>query len=132
MNKTLYAVSRGSYSDYGVVAIFDDKEKAESFRNWASAFDNNINTDLEEFELNPCTVAIRKGFKLFLVDMSRDGNAPRVEEWPYYQPQTIELKQYTRGPRILQGIVYAKDGPHAVKIVNEKRAQLIASGEWAK
>jgi hypothetical protein len=33
-------------------------------------------------------------------------------------------------PDALQADVWAKNEQHAVKIVNEKRAQMIANGEW--
>jgi hypothetical protein len=34
------------------------------------------------------------------------------------------------GPRVITALVWAKDEQHAIKIVNEHRARLIAEGEF--
>lgn len=140
--KKIYAVNSGCYSDYRIVALFSTPERAQEFM--AAVPDSDYN-DVEEFELNPDTAdMIKRGYSLWSVHMLRDGNTERVSQrrdlslydvgdvghriWrrtqaPAYQGRGI--------PDILTSTVWAKSEKAAVKIVNEHRAQMIASGEWS-
>lgn len=138
--KKVYAVSSGSYSDYRVDAIFSSRKLAEDFI--ATIKDNNYN-DIEEYEIDPPTVdLICRGYSVWRVHMLKDGTTERVERmgndkydvmnighaiWertkaPAYQGKGI--------PDILTSTVWAKTKRQAIKIVNEKRTQMIAEGKW--
>ena len=140
MKKT-YAVNSGSYSDYRVVALFSTPKLAQEFM--AAVPDSDYNA-VEEFELNPDTAdLIKRGYSLWSVHMLHNGDTERVDRqdlslygvsdvghriWrrtqaPAYQGRGI--------PDILTSTVWAKSANAAVKIVNEHRAQMIASGEWS-
>lgn len=136
--KKIYAVNSGRYRDYRVVALFSTPERAQEFM--AAVPDSDYN-DVEEFDLNPDTAdLIKRGYSPWSVHMLRDGNTERVEQlelglygvghriWrrtqaPAYQGRGI--------PDILTSTVWAKGENQAVKIVNEHRARMIASGEWS-
>lgn len=143
MAKTIYAVSSGSYSDYRVNALFSAREKAQEFID-ALTKPNSYNdfNDIEEYELDSDTAdMIRRGYAIWYVQMQVDGTVDRVERtstdlfhvgeaghrvWerskaPAYKGQGI--------PNLLNSNVWAKTEKAAVKIVNEKRLQMIASGE---
>jgi len=51
MDKTGWIVSRGSYDDYRVVAIFSEKEKAEAYMKVISALYDDV--DAELFYVDP-------------------------------------------------------------------------------
>jgi len=129
----VYALTRGVYSDYRVAAIFDSKTLLETYR--AHFPDSEYNEGCEEYELNPNQVLIRKGLHYWFVEMFRDGRlneSPEERHPDYYcghDPPTVQ-DVYMPRVRLLRGQVLAKTAEHAVKIVNEKRIQLIATGAW--
>lgn len=138
--KKIYAVNSGCYSDYRVVALFSTPELAHEFM--AAVPDGDYN-ELEEFELNPNTAdLIRRGYSIWSVHMLRDGDTERVtrNNPGVYEVTNVghRIWRRTRAPAYagkgipdtLTSTVWAKSETQAVKIVNEHRVQMIASGEW--
>ncbi len=139
--KTVYLVTTGSYSDYDVVAVFDDKELADEFR---QRF-NYLGNDLEEYALNPAVQELRAGKVVWEVDIAHDGTVARVarsssrwigsmeahilgydhdaNEWAWWWKDT---KSYG----CLNVQCWARDEEHAIKIANEQRAIWLANGKW--
>jgi hypothetical protein len=141
--KTIYAVSSGDYSDYRVNALFSTREAAESFM--ATVKDDYYNA-IEEYELDPPTVSlIQRGYSVWRVVMRRDGtveNCDRHDPRERYNSDDVpshRIWERTKAPAYkgrgipdaLMASVWARTEKQAVKIVNEKRAQIIASGEWS-
>jgi hypothetical protein len=139
--KTIYAVNAGSYSDYRVVALFSSTELAQEFM--AAVPDTDYN-EVEEFELDPKTAdLIRRGYCTWRVWMLRDGTTEKVnrEDVGIYEVTGIGHRMWRRTeasayknkgvPDCLTSTVWAKSEEGAVKIVNEHRVQMIASGEWS-
>jgi hypothetical protein len=137
--KTIYAVNRGSYSDYSVRALFSTKEKAEAYM---EEFPDGEYNALEEYTLDPDSVSLKaKGYQLWHVLMLRDGSVERVnaQDWYFVHEaprhwiwrRTHAAAYAAKGiPDALNSTVLARDEKHAVKIANEKRVQMIADGEW--
>jgi len=133
--KKLYVVTRGEYSDYRVVAIFDDKKMAE----WFATMVQQVN-DIEEYELNPHAEAVREGFGFYRVEMGRNGDVLTATEdtigWSYIPPPSVRAERWNHaekkpaGELILIVFTFARDAKHAIKIANEQRAQIIASNNW--
>lgn len=77
--KTLYVVTSGSYSDYGIDAIFDSKELAQSFIN---SFDTGKGwtdfNDIEEWQLNPNEMELKSQRKAFDLRMNKEGETQSV------------------------------------------------------
>lgn len=138
--KKVYAVSSGSYSDYGIDAIFSTKEKAEEFMQFIKNDDYN---KIEEYEIDPPEVdRIKHGYSIWHIVMLQDGSVEKIEkketdtyhvtnighfiwkrtEIPYWAEQGL--------PDALQSTVWAKTEKQAIKIVNEHRAQLIAMNKF--
>ena len=144
MAKTVYAVTAGSYSDYRIVALFSTKERAEEFIAAMTKPDgyNELN-GIEEFELDPQTAdMIRRGYSVWYVQMLIDGNTERCERTntDLYNVGEVGHRIWDRAnapaykgrgiPNILMSHVWAKSEAAALKIVNEKRLEMIASGEF--
>jgi hypothetical protein len=145
--KMIYAVSEGSYSDYRVSAIFSTKEKAQEFidtmkKQSDSEYDDY--NDIEEYQLDPPVAdLLGRGYSVYSVLMLRNGNVERVERtdngsYDISSAGQSHIWERTKAPAyrgknvedVLHMEVWAKDDKAAVKIVNEKRVQMIAMGEW--
>ena len=127
--RIIYAVSDGSYSDYGVIAIFEDEQKAEAFRKWHG------HGCVEEFPLNPDLPAMRPGWNLYQFSMNRSGDTEHMQllHEPASTEHKTEIDYYPMHYYMeshLWCVVVARDELHAVKIANEKRIQLIAANKW--
>jgi len=51
-DKIIYIVTRGSYSDYHILGVFDDKAKAESVAAFVNADYGRPIAEIEEWSLN--------------------------------------------------------------------------------
>lgn len=129
----LYVVTEGDYSDYHICGIYSTPEKAERARALYHA------DSIEEWEQDAMPDA-PEGMTYFAVAMQRDGttvyvrprNADAREEeydwcptwptrWVNGKLESIDAVEFT---------MFARDEQHAVKIANERRAQLIAENLW--
>lgn len=139
--KTIYAVNSGCYSDYRIDALFSSKKLAEEYM--ASVPDNSYN-EIEDSQLDPPTVdLLKRGYSVWNVHMLKNGDTERVErtnndKWNITDVPTHNIWERTKARAyqgkdiedILTSMVWAKTEKSAVKIVNEKRTQMIANGEW--
>lgn len=139
--KQVFAVNSGSYSDYKVDAIFSSRELAQEYMDTVKQNDYN---EIEVYKVDPPTVdLIRRGYSVWCVLMLHDGTTERIKrtENDYYNvgyapshsiwERTKALAYKGKGiPDALNSMVWAKTEKQAVKIVNEKRVQMIANGEW--
>ena len=130
----VYVVTDGEYSDFHIEAIFSTREKAEAFLNSRK---KNVYDDwaLHEYPLDyPDFIAnkIANGYKLFKVVMDRGGNTISIGEGNITSLENEFQDGFGWGSKIgeFSTTVFAHDEQHAVKIANERRVQLIASGEW--
>lgn len=123
----IYSVSKGEYSDYRVMALYSNKEYAEEVCNRISGYSKYERPFVEEFTLDENLEILKKGYNIYFLRMDREGNASEIEatdaidniwDWGF----DIHNKLYM--------YVLAKDEKHAIKIVNDKRAELIANNEW--
>ena len=139
---TIYAVSSGDYSDYRVVAVFSTRAKAGAF---IAAIPDSEWNEIEVYELDPDTAdLIKDGYALWRVLMLRDGTVESIEKSNLgrycYSVTNCRFEIWRRSqapayrgkgiPDCLVGTAMAKSAEHAIKIVNEKRTQLIASNRW--
>lgn len=134
--RAVWAIEQGEYSDYHVVGVFTSAVDAELVVDTIGG-----DSTIAEWPLNPAVADIRAGRKPFWVLMLRDGTVESVRPT---EPNDHELAgrawihrrssapafQGTGLPDALQVTAWATDEQHAVKIANEKRLQMIASGEW--
>ena len=139
----IYVVTAGSYSDYRICGVYSTQEKAdEASEQYTSDYDK---AHPEEYELDYLPDH-PKGMIAWSVFMDRDGNS--IEGYddasrcglrndfsfsPRHVPQDTWDSRRGGFLGITNGVlfyVWARDKEHAIKIANEKRIQLIVSGEW--
>jgi len=128
----VYIVTSGSYSDYGIDAVFTNKKTAEIFA-------DKIDGEVEIWEtLHSNLIDKITHNKIFCVRMNKEGNTDLVMEEDF---DSHEIKNAIEKKTIIFKAVdgycmitymFAKDEKHAVKIANERRVQLIANNEWNK
>lgn len=130
-DKKIYLVTSGTYSDYGIDAVFTTRELAQAF---IDSFEKSfyIEIRIEERILNPKEKEIRKGFKAYFVRMTKKG---QVKDCYHSKSSYCFVEGKTFSFDIDDNLychVFAKDDKHAIKIVNEKRGQLIALDRWGR
>jgi hypothetical protein len=125
----VWLVSTGDYSEYHVHGVYSTEEKALVAKEAYNA------DKIEERELDAMPDS-PPGLYGWLVRMDQDGNTEHI----YRVSNDVMKGEYGWHPARTMGgdakigfvnfCVWARDQEHAVKIANEKRAGLIASGEW--
>lgn len=123
----VYIVTEGKYSDRRNIGVFTTLDAA-----------NATGGDVEEWFLD--NIAGAPGhYSFFQIYMDREGNVRSSRVTEYYGKPPANPHFIKSGWTIFWGIemrgclecsVWAKDLIHAVKIVNERRAQLIAENKW--
>lgn len=141
---TVYVVIEGEYSDQNPVAVFTDKERADLWVELRG--DGVVEVELDpEIPASPDAVRMgRNGYQPYQVGMLKDGAVSRAgrlwvdgPDWVLPGDRiSLQSGQYTslmgEGPpyHVLVCHAWARDREHAVKIANDRRAQLIAMGGW--
>ena len=133
----IYAVSQGEYSGYEIFGLYSTKELAEEAKK-LFASDNGI----EEYELDALP-AHRKGLYFWEVAMNRQGDIvpDRRSEAGVVRTSVTEYREgndaypvdssfRSKKTDAMRFRVWAKDEGHAIKVANERRAQMIASGDF--
>lgn len=141
--RIIYIVTQGEYSDYQIVCVFDDKEIAARY---AEPFGCGV--AIEEYTLNEYADQAQSGRFPFSVHVWKDGDGARAYPvnqrdevaWSIgrtskpttYQEEGMGRHRFVPGDlvEVLRGVVMARDEAHAIKIANERRTQLLATGEW--
>ena len=129
----IYVVTEGTYSDYHIEAVFDDEALADELARLRNEL-QSADCQVEEYELNALADKIKQGLLLWRVVMLKNGDTDWVHEAAGYYPEILVSIPKLIGRRqteaMLYATVWAKDKEHAIKIANEKRAQIIALGLW--
>ena len=122
-----YIITSGEYSDYRIVATFDDKELATKFK-------DKYGGTIEEYDINPARYEIENKYSIFMVEMNKEGDITEIDSILDTSDfrKVINKETYIPGynKNVMITYVIAKDGIHAAKIANERRIQLIANNEW--
>ena len=139
----IYIVFKGSYSDRGTAAVFDNETAANNYienareRNIDGSIIEYDDWDIETWEVNSeCPLSGRIVWRIDMnkrgdmLDGSRESNGeePKIKFHKNWNFETASYDEWIK----LVCICNAEDLEHAVKITNEKRVMLIASGEWDK
>jgi hypothetical protein len=122
----IYLVSDGAYSDWRVRGLFSTEEKAEAARKALGS-----GNDVELYELDENAAQYEQGLRPWNVTITRNGYVENIYDstsdnmWSFY---FLLCAGQTRWH--LRGGVWGRNEKHAIKIMNERRAQLIAMNRW--
>jgi hypothetical protein len=130
MEEKIYLVTSGSYSDYGVDAVFTTRDLAQSFIDSFKEGSFEM-MGIEEWDLNPFERQIRDGFYPYFVRMTKGGECTEIRKSDSAYGFTNSYAEYRFDTRnAIYTHVFARDEAHAIKITNERRAQIIATNKW--
>ena len=127
--KKIYIVTEGEWSDYHICAPFSKEKDAilftKKFKNKHTAF--NIEewiVDNENF----------KKYDIYFIRMKKNGDVDEceLENRDYNYRCTMEKRISFDVSGNMFVSVFAKNEKHAIKIVNEKRIQILAENNWGK
>jgi hypothetical protein len=137
----IWVIEQGDYSDYRVVGVYDSKEKAQTVSDAINKGEPFSPASVSKWTMNPGFEEINSGMQMFICWMLKDGTVERCDAmeisayqihgecniWkrssaPFYKNKGLE--------DCLSAYVWATDEKHAIKIVNEKRLQMLALNRW--
>ena len=126
---TIYLISTGAYSDYAIRGAYSTRENAEAANRYFCGA-------IEEYEIDApvdddIIQRVPPGMFAWQVTMDDDGDS--TVERISAECFSIHYDWHPRmgrGQNSVEFRVAARDEEHAVKIANERRVALIASGEW--
>jgi hypothetical protein len=127
--KTIYVVTSGEYSGYGIVAMFDSKNMAELFVARFLA-DPGDYARIEEWTLNEHSGGLRRGESSWLAwfdergvitDFEQSNDAPTDSGAHIHPTGPFKGRGYWRG--------WARNEEHALKIAQEQIMQAKARAE---
>lgn len=142
---SVFVVESGEYSDRCVEAVFTSEDGA---KRWVADHHDDEHMGrlrITEFPLDPTRRELPPGHVLWSVVMRRDG-AVEQTRWvrskvhnPIVYPDTFVISDspnewltaLPEGPTAhREFFITARDREHAVKVANERRAQMIAENLW--
>lgn len=87
----VYAISRGEYDEYHIIAIYSDKTKAQEVCQKFREVEPDEVFNVEEYELDPD----ERQFQWTFVRMGRNFNALEAERWvTKHPPWTVEKPDF--------------------------------------
>lgn len=117
MKNKVYIVTAGDYSDYSIYGAFSSYEKAEEWIGKAQGY------SIEEHELDH--MSDKRLIRLSCsMDMNGDNASFREIEYHGELDRIISINRFP--PTIHMNFTADTDKKHAIKALNEKRAQIIA------
>jgi hypothetical protein len=136
--KFIWVIEDGSYSDHHLVGVYTTKRKADYIARVCGG-------DVSRVPLDPGYAEIRAGLSIWTLFMLRDGTVKELRAAGNKSAQGSTAALFGNGRSkwdrtniearwgecpILQAAVWARDARHAIKVANEFRSRMIASGEW--
>jgi len=125
--RVIYLVTSGEYSDYSVNAVFSTEEGAKEWIAKCVAAGWEDEYDIEEYALDPGIEEWKRGLTLYNVHMDANGKTSYVTVTR--PPASVDQID---GRDELVANVWARDEKHAVEIVSDLRARIIAANGWKK
>ena len=119
----LYAITHGEYSDYRILALCSDREKAEKLVEWYNRYDRYDPADIEEYEDG--FMCPDESLIPYEVVFNTDGSVRRIET-SCFPMSSVDGHTVRCVDGRFCAYVLATDKEGAVKIAAEKRAKWIA------
>ena len=122
----------GSYSDYGIDAIFTTRELAQSFIDAFEAVKWH-EMNIEEWDLDPNKTHLKQNRKPYFLKINKKGDVSdlRLADTYGFKHDMPEAEiSYTYNLEWMNINCFADNENHAVKIAGEKRSQILAANLW--
>jgi len=133
----VFMVTSGRYSDYTVEGIFSTIDKAKAYMDYESRNTRYSKyNDIVEIEVdNVYNFSIRDGYKCYYGNMDEDGNIDDHGITSFSITDPTDNHMFENSYRIeydksMTFEIKTVSEEHAIKIANDKRAELIASNQW--
>lgn len=137
--RKVWAIEQGEYSDYRVIGVFSSRKNAERILDKIGKGGYGP-PEIVEWTLDPGINEMNTGLEPYNIRIDYSGQVERCEPgtWNSYDMLTnLWSWKRTTAPAFMgqnindaiDGVVFAKDKEHAIKIANDRRVALIASGE---
>ena len=115
MNK-VWIITKGQYSDYQIVRVFSKKELAEEYAK------RDYYCDIEEYPLDEPLPEAH-----FYIEMKKNGDVKTAHS----TTDVAGFRYFNYGtPPNLEWVANTGDEQRAIKVVNEKRVQILALNIW--
>lgn len=136
----VYILTSGSYSDYQIECVCSTKQMAKKLKAinaWQIeeyVIDERINDFKKAEEL------LEKGYKNYFVRMTESGKVTQIVNGKNCWISMFDIIKSKRDKTDfefdfegdLYGCILAKNDEQAIKIINDKRAFLIANNQWGR
>jgi hypothetical protein len=120
-NDKIYIATSGEYSDYTILGVFSSEENAKLIHG------NDYDVSIEEYELDTFVDLAKKGYKNYQVILNYEtGDVESAEVHSWGSNFEYASCWYNLPPKKLNTTTLAKSREGAIKIVNERLAQLKA------
>ena len=125
-SRSIYIVTAGTYSDYYIIGVFSEEDTAGKF----AAL--NDDAQVEIYEIDAMATMAERGLRYFSITMGSKGSVHNIYQGCFGHEGFGNHEKFTTrdGERLLLKEVWATNCEHAVKIVNERRVQLLAQNRW--
>lgn len=130
---TVYAVTSGDYSDYGIVAIFSTEEQANYYLEESGLDKKDYSSGrVEEYELD----VLFHFDSRYCIHMHQDGTVVHSYKYGVFDDENWDkagsafiCSFYRDGMRLITEIA-TDDEQYAIKVTNERRTRIIAENNW--
>ena len=126
---TVYVVTQGEHSDYRISAVFSTRTLADAMVQVLMEKYPAHYPQVEEWSIDEAADRVARGELRYAIKMFRSGDS--TQPWiDYSGGEETDLRKNSNGVYYLSVARWARAPEDVVKIANEIRARMIASGEW--
>lgn len=125
----VYIVTAGSYSDYRIIAVFSDKDRATEFSKYIEG--SSVETH-ELFSDKMPKTAYPLDYKRYKVRMNRNGDVDWVSSSGFMDCGDSEVNWWHEDARhnTVNFYIISNSEERAIKIAGEMRREIIANNHW--
>lgn len=129
---TVYLIRRRDYEDFTVICVCESKDVAEGFiaKLTKMTSEEDALFDADDYEIDPWEITTADTLPLFEINMDQDGRLRNVGVYEWDQKPRAWIQGGVGITPYLYCVLSAQDRDTAVRLVDEMRRELIASGRW--
>lgn len=132
MSDQVWTVWIGEYSDRRLISVCTTEERAKLVASNVKGEYFNEEADIRNMPLDRYVSELEQGLKPYFVRMEYDGKSD-IEELDLSDSCRINMMpqlRLFRNDEFIEGTIWSKEPRGAIKVMNEHRVHMIASGSW--